>query len=218
MAEAAKPSMTRRYIPGWPDWPAALLSVLIVAAFFWQLHVGLAESWAWGGASRESVLAGRWWVLFTAIFLHGGPIHVTLNTAALLFWGRAVSLRISSGRRATLNDGLIYIGFFLVCGLLSSLCFIVMNGGAGAVGASGAIFGLWGAEALIGNRAIGFRKLTDRDFWREVLGAVVGNVAMLAGGSFLIDGASTIAWEGHLGGFLAGLLLIRPALRLSGRA
>ncbi|MEL6219923.1 MAG: rhomboid family intramembrane serine protease [Pseudomonadota bacterium] len=144
------------------------------------------------------------WSYLTHAFLHGGWLHLLMNAAALLGLGHAVSQLV--GIR---SFALIFLGTAVSGALVYSL---ITDFRGPLVGASGVVFGLiavltaWQEQAL---RRLG----EDRTpIWHRILGLVVLNAVLdLAMGGML-------AWEAHLGGFLAGWVLaqvIQPRRRPS---
>lgn len=95
------------------------------------------DLYRWGGSSASAVQAGEWWRLFTAMFLHGGLLHLALNMYAL--WEAGLMVTRLFGNRGFL---LVYLGTGLVGGALSLHFAGQMNV---SVGASGAVFGVIGA-------------------------------------------------------------------------
>lgn len=105
----------------------------------------------WGGTDLPPLLArmgslvpgrvrdGEWWRLFSCTFLHGGVLHVGLNVLVLWILGRSLERFIGSTRFV-----IIYFAAGLA-GSLSSSLFVSSQ----SVGASGAIWGLLGAEAAL---------------------------------------------------------------------
>jgi membrane associated rhomboid family serine protease len=127
-------------------------------------------------------LFGEWWRVFTAAFLHIGPVHLALNMLALLIFGSELERQLGRWR-------------YLALYLLSAL------GGAAAIqlfgdprvpvaGASAAIYGLLGG--------LGVLMLAQRQDLRGLLALLAINVFI----SFL-PGISLL---GHLGGLVAGAL------------
>lgn len=109
------------------------------------------------GAHQSTLIAGgEFWRLFTSMFLHGGLIHLLFNTYALYILGRDVESLYGTSR---------FLAIYLLSGLGGSIAFYllgyVMGNNNPSVGASGAIFGLFGAEVayfwvhrkLLGSRA-----------------------------------------------------------------
>jgi membrane associated rhomboid family serine protease len=153
----------------------------------------------------------------THLFVHGDLTHLLINSAWLLAFGSPVARR---------TDPVRFVAFFLVTGIAGALLYLAVNGAAMmlVVGASGAISGLMGAAFRFLFRGIegagpgGFMDMqgaplmplaqTLRD--RRVLSATAGWTVLnilLAWGAAGLTEAAGIAWEAHLGGFFAGLLL-----------
>ncbi|VDS07952.1 Rhomboid family protein [Paracoccus haematequi] len=125
-------------------------------------------------------------------FLHAGPIHLGMNMLSLVAIARELNRLIGAARMA-----LVYA----VTQVAAALLFALMTPQGGPmIGASGAIFGL--AGALIGFAAVtGWRHRRPLgQLWRGVAMMVVLNVAL----TVLMP---SIAWEAHLGGTLAGLVM-----------
>jgi len=84
------------------------------------------------------VLKDQWWRLVTAMFLHGGMTHLLMNMFSLYLIGRGAELYF---------DTKSYLSLYLFSGLIGGLASIYMHPMSVGVGASGAIFGLFGAMA-----------------------------------------------------------------------
>lgn len=183
-------------------WTVLATCALIVAAFLWQLSAG-ADALDRFALVPIELSAGRLAGLVGHIFLHGGWLHLFLNTTALLAFGAPVARLFGSSPAGALR----FAAYFLVCGVLGGLFFWALHptGAVPLVGASGAISGLMGGAA----RLIERRGVVGRPFSRAALGFVVPWIALnlligLAGAAFALP----IAWEAHLGGLAAGLLLL----------
>jgi membrane associated rhomboid family serine protease len=154
----------------------------------------------------------------THLFVHGDLTHLLINSAWLLAFGTPVARRIDTAR---------FLAFFFLCGIAGALLYLAVRVAGGdalipVVGASGAISGLMGAafrflfrgiERSKGLRDIGSVPLmslkeTLRDR-RVLLTAAVWTAlnGLQAWGAVGLTAAAGIAWEAHLGGFYAGLLL-----------
>ncbi len=84
------------------------------------------------------IIHDEWWRLFTAMFLHGGMMHIVMNMFSLYLIGRGAEMYF---------DKKSYISIYLFSGLIGGLISIYMHSNSVGVGASGAIFGLFGALA-----------------------------------------------------------------------
>lgn len=122
------------------------------------------------------------WRMLTAAFVHGGLLHYAMNSLTLWLFGRAIEPVIGSLRFAV---------FFIVAALAGSLAVDVLAPGTSVVGASGAIFGMFGAWFIMLRRS-----------GQDVTGMVVLIVLNVIT-SFINPG---ISWQAHLGGLLVGLL------------
>lgn len=129
------------------------------------------------------VLAGEWYRLLTAVFLHEQIWHIGLNMLALWILGSALEPVLGRWRFLTL---------FLLSGLGGSTASLMFSGGAASLGASGAVFGLLGALVVV------MRRL-DRD-----IGGVVAILGLNVVLGFVVGG---IDWRAHLGGLAIGLML-----------
>src|SRR5262249_18399559 len=127
------------------------------------------------------------------MFLHGGFTHLAFNMGFLLAFGGGIERRVGRWRM---------LAFYLICGVLAGIGYATIHPHSPGylVGASGAISGLFG----------GAMRFMVREPRRAVIacGAWVGFTVLfgLFGSEAFTDGA-TIAWESHLVGFAAGLLL-----------
>lgn len=211
------PSGYRRLTP-FEVWRLAranvLLTVLILMVAAWQVwrlfqgdeSLGIA----WGGLSGLALAEGRWWTPLTSMFMHAGLAHLIFNLMALASLGPPVCLRFGRDR----TGALLYLGFYLLCGALGDAMFLALHplGAINMIGASGAIFGLWGAVARM--RPDGtLAPIFSRQVWKQTQGAIISNLVIMAivVGPALLSGqwnGGGIAWEAHLGGYLGGLLLI----------
>ena len=153
----------------------------------------------------------------THMFVHGDWSHLLLNATAMLAYGGLLARRLGNVR---------FCVFSLLCGLAGSAVFLALHRGEAValVGASGAVSGvLAGAlrlvaaamtlpdlrRALSSPASLGFGSLASTLTSRFVLiqiGIFLGlNLVVGAFGETLTGGAP-VAWEAHIGGFLAGLL------------
>jgi membrane associated rhomboid family serine protease len=145
-----------------------------------------------------------WMTLFTAMFLHGGPMHLVGNMLFLWIYGDNVEEVLGSVR---------YVLVYLACGLMGALAQIAANPDSmiPTLGASGAIAGVMGAYVVWFPhnqiRVLVFRFIT-------VLPAIIvvgGWIALqiwLGAGSFRRLGESGgVAYLAHVGGALTGIFV-----------
>jgi membrane associated rhomboid family serine protease len=151
----------------------------------------------------------------TYMFLHGGFAHVAVNMIWLAAFGSPLANRLGALR---------FLLFFAVTGIVSAFFFFAIHPFTEAplVGASGAISGMMGAAARFafhidrssGKAAFGGDPLPFREVLRSrsamtflgvwmVINLVTGVIGFVPGND------DQIAWEAHIGGFLAGFLGLR---------
>lgn len=195
-------------------WPAMALTLVIIFSFFIQRQLP-ERVWADYVLTPAVVTQyGRWVTLITPLFLHGGWIHDLMNAVAALAFGAPVARLLGLNVRGAL----VFFLFYLACGLLSSLGYVMAHPDslAPVVGASGAVSGLMGAASRLMERRGRLGPLISRTtvgmavMW-TVVNLIIGFVPIMPG----TNGAG-IAWEAHVAGYFAGLLLIGPFARLSG--
>jgi len=148
---------------------------------------------AWGGNAASAVQQGEWWRLLTALFLHGGVVHLTMNMLGLA--GAGIMVERIYGHRLF---ALIYLGTGLVGGA-ASLHFSAQQ--AVSVGASGAVFGITGA-LLVG--VFQHRRRLPKAFGRQTLVGIGFFVFYSLMQGFAHKGVDNAA---HVGGLLAGAML-----------
>ena len=130
--------------------------------------------------------------LFGHVFFHYGLFHLVMNGMAYLQVAPYLSARLGELR---------FLAIFLVSALGGALAFILINPASqtGAVGASGAICGLFGAYFLA-VRPTPQAAFADPQVRGAMFAFLAINVVLMA----LLP--LPIAWEAHLGGFFAGAL------------
>jgi membrane associated rhomboid family serine protease len=129
------------------------------------------------------VQQGEWWRVFSAAFLHYGPIHLVLNMLALLVFGSELERQMGRWR---------FLALYVVS-ILGGATAIQLFGAPGALaaGASTAIYGLLGG--------LGVLMLATKQDIRGLVTLLVINIVIS-----LLPGVSLI---GHLGGLVAGVLV-----------
>lgn len=196
------------------------LIVINVTIFIFESFLGsAAERWVYTFGVIPARLTQNWlnpvsWLpLVTAMFLHGGWAHLIGNMLYLWIFGDNVEDRMGRGR---------FIVFYLLSGVLAGLAQVLAAPRARipAIGASGAIAGVLGAYLLLFPRAR-VRTLVPLPFWLSVISIPA---PVVLGGWFVIqffNGLASlevtmqtggVAWWAHIGGFVAGMVLM-PVFR-----
>lgn len=142
----------------------------------------------WGANYRPLTKNGEWWRLITSIFLHGGLMHILTNMYALLFVG--FFLEPLLGKRKLL---IVY----MATGIVASIASIWWYEATVSVGASGAIFGLYGVLS-----ALLLTKIYPPDFAKPLL----TSIAFFIGYNLLMGLAGGIDNAAHIGGIASGFI------------
>ena len=204
--DAAPPPSAPAVVPG-ASAVAVTLGLASLNAFVYLLMVvggvdalqpASPDLIAWGSNYTPLTTGGQWWRLLTACVLHGGVVHLLLNTYGLLFIGSLLEPLVGRSRL------LLLYWFTGIGGSVASLWW--HTGGVNSVGASGAIFGLYGA--MLALTAANTIQLS-----RPARAALFVHTLYIVGANFATVTNSNVDHAAHLGGLLAGLLLAWPLLR-----
>jgi len=143
----------------------------------------------------------------TAMFLHNGWLHIIGNMWYLFIFGDNVEDMLGHTR---------YLLFYLITGIIGSLAHVLTNAGSPVpiVGASGAIAGVLGGYFLLFPRARILSLVPFFIFFLVEIPAVFflafWFILQLINGAVSLGGvANSVAWVAHVGGFLAGAILIK---------
>ena len=148
---------------------------------------------------------GQSWALFTGplayMFLHGSWLHIIMNGVMLMAFGAGME-RWMGGRR-------MFVFFYLCCltAVLIHFAFSLQSDDP-VIGASGGLSGLF-AAAIVMLQQRGQMGGDPRSLWAFALIWILTSVAFgLMGG----PGGEQIAWQAHIGGFLAGFIFLKPVM------
>jgi rhomboid protease GluP len=158
---------------------------------------GLRTLWGMSGAASYQLGASvpfffllqnhEWWRLVTAMFLHGGLLHIGFNMMTLMQFGPALEELYGSGR---------YLFLYVVTGALGFAASALT--GHFSIGASGALLGLIGAMLAVTTKRGG-------SFMRDLRSRLITSVVILFligfWGNFGIDNSA------HMGGFAVGFVI-----------
>ncbi|MGO4887164.1 rhomboid family intramembrane serine protease [Anaerobacillus sp. MEB173] len=179
-------------------------SILMGIIFFMFLlleYVGSSTSTLtlieFGAKYNPLIIEGEWWRLFTAMFLHIGVLHLIMNSLALFYLGSIVERIYGTSR---------FIIIYFVAGLFGSIASFVFNTNI-AAGASGAIFGCFGALLYFGviHRTLFFRTMGMSVIFILMLNLTLGfTIPMIDNGAHI---------GGLIGGFFASSFVHLPLHR-----
>ena len=165
------------------------------------------------GAGLSCQLTGgfAWYTVLTSMFMHGGWLHIIGNMLYLWIFGNNVEDAMGHGR---------FVVFYLTCGVAAALGQAFWEPGSTipTIGASGAIAGVLGAYLLLFPHArvmvIIPLGIFSRVLWVPavlVLGLWI--VLQLVQGALAPPNVGGVAYWAHIGGFVAGAILIIPFRR-----
>lgn len=174
----------------------AILLLLNIIVFLFMTFGGLniisptpQELLEIGGNRRVEIMNGEYWRLFTSIFIHGGILHLFMNL---------VGLGLGSSLLENLLGSVKLILVYLICGILASIASIYWHENTVSVGASGAIFGLYGL--ILAFTVFKIYPNYMRGMTWMLLGLYAG-ISLLFGFLGGIDNAA------HFGGMISGFVI-----------
>jgi len=142
---------------------------------------------------QPAALASRPWTVLTSLFVHASPWHLIFNMLTLFFFGSYMGRLVGEAKFLIVffAGGLLGNAFYILYALFLGSPYSVV------VGASGAIFALGGALAVVvpKTKVIVFPIPAPIPLWAAIIGGFV-----------LISFWPGIAWQAHLGGLVLGLL------------
>jgi membrane associated rhomboid family serine protease len=205
---------------GPPPLISIALVVMNVLAFLFELSQptsGALQSFvqAWGVVPREYMEARDiaptiplpfWTTLITSMFLHGGWLHLGGNMLYLWIFGDNLEKMMGHAR---------FLLFYLACGIAAALAHILVSGASNVptVGASGAISGILGGYLVLFPRnrvrvltrggVVALPAIAVLGFW--ILIQLVNGIGSMA----VTTETGGVAYMAHVGGFVAGLVLVK---------
>ncbi|MFD1018752.1 rhomboid family intramembrane serine protease [Thalassobacillus hwangdonensis] len=175
-----------------------VLNIIIFAYIEWNgSSTSVTNLVQYGAKYNPAIVDGEWWRIISSMFLHIGYLHLIMNMLALYYLGVAVE-RIYGTARFTI--------IYLLAGIFGGLASFAFNPHV-AAGASGAIFGLFGALLFFGvkHKKIFFRTMGSNLLFIIGLNIVLGlSVPQIDNGAHL---------GGLAGGFLASAIVHLPKNR-----
>jgi membrane associated rhomboid family serine protease len=190
-------------------YPVVTIGLIVLCGLIFAAQLALDPAWWLGLALTPSELtSGRgYWALLTNLFLHGNLFHLLFNLYYLYIVGDNVEDALGP------RD---YLLFYLACGVVANLVHVALHWASPTpiLGASGAIAGVMAAYLLLFRRA---RLTMMLLFWQFKVVAWLWlgfwiAINLLLGLATLSEPelADGVGWWAHIGGFVAGLLIIGP--------
>jgi rhomboid protease GluP len=143
----------------------------------------------WGANLKPLTTDGQWWRLLTSVFVHAGLIHLAYNMFALFFIGPFLESSIGSKK---------FIIIYLLTGVIASITSLIFHDSTISVGASGAIFGMYGLTA-----SLMLLKYLDKN----LTAMLWVSVAIFIGLNLIVGLSGGIDMAAHLGGLISGFII-----------
>ncbi len=166
-----------------------LVFIIMVIAGLGLITFNSKDLLKWGANFRPYIADGEYWRLLTSMFLHGGLIHLVMNMYALFFVGIFLEPILGSKRFGI---------FYLVTGIMASIASIWWHEKTVSVGASGAIFGMYGIFL-----ALLLTKLFPNDFKKSFL----VSTSIFVGYNLIFGLTGGIDNAAHIGGLISGMII-----------
>lgn len=167
-----------------------MFMIIQVAVFLFIESVGSSTDTStlikYGAKFNPLILEGEWWRFFTPIILHIGVLHLLMNTVSLYYLGTIIERIFGKWR---------FLLIYLIAGFGGSIASFIFSPSISA-GASGAIYGLFGALLYFG---VILPKLFFRTMGFNIL--IILGINLMFGFSL-----PSIDMAGHIGGLIAGFL------------
>ena len=166
---------------------------LIMAALSGSLNISTQVLVNFGAQVNPFVAQGQFWRIFTAMFLHFSIFHIGLNMLSLFFIGSAVEVFYGKWR---------YLAIYLLSGIIGGIVTYLLGPNAMVIsaGASGAIFGVFGA--------LGVFYFTNRRALGGYGTGAIGNWVFWLALNIVFDISNpSIGLADHIGGLIAGIVI-----------
>lgn len=168
-----------------------LIFIILVCCGFGIISFKSEDLLKFGANFRPLVIEGQYWRLLTNTFLHGGIMHLFVNMYSLILVGLFLEPILGKTR---------FLLVYLISGILASCASIYWYDATVSVGASGAIFGLYGAFLVL---------IIAKVIPKEIGNVFFSSIIIFIGYNLLIGftASSGIDNAAHIGGLLSGMLL-----------
>jgi rhomboid protease GluP len=188
----AAPNMIRVAMPTRP--PYVTYTLIVITVIFYALQMastailGTDALILYGARYNDAIQAGQLWRFITPVLLHGSIPHILFNMYALFSFGTGLERHYGHGR---------FLLLYVLGGFTGNVFSFLFSAGY-SVGASTAIFGLLGAEAVF--------LFQNRQIFAGQFGRALQNVIFIAVVNLILGLQPGIDNWGHVGGLLGGLM------------
>ena len=175
--------------------PYVTYSIIAITVIFYVLQLASVSMYGtdllilYGARINEAIQQGQLWRFLTPALLHGSLPHIGFNMYALLSFGTGLERHFGHGR---------FLLLYLLGAFTGNVASFLFSNGY-SVGASTAIFGLLGAEAVF--------LIQNRKVFAGQFRSAIGNIIFIAAiNLFIIGSLPGIDNWGHIGGLLGGIM------------
>jgi len=166
-----------------------LISVIMIFSGVGIIEPRGNELIEWGANFKPITTDGQWWRLLSSVFVHAGLIHLAYNMFALFFIGPFLESSIGSKK---------FMIIYLLTGIIASFTSLAFHDSTISVGASGAIFGMYGLTA-----SLMLLKLLDKN----LTAMLWVSIAIFIGLNLIMGLSGGIDMAAHLGGLISGFII-----------
>jgi len=166
-----------------------LISVIMIFSGVVIIEPRGNELIEWGANFKPITTDGQWWRLLSSVFVHAGFIHLAYNMFALFFIGPFLESSIGSKK---------FMIIYLLTGIIASFTSLAFHDSTISVGASGAIFGMYGLTA-----SLMLLKLLDKN----LTAMLWVSIAIFIGLNLIMGLSGGIDMAAHLGGLISGFII-----------
>ncbi len=184
------------FVPSREVWATPIIFDINISVFLLMFFTGAGflqcESQVllqWGGNFKPLVVEGQWWRLLTSVFVHCGFLHLLYNMLALLLICLFLETIIGSKK---------FMIIYLITGIVSGYVSLMYHGDVVSVGASGAIFGMFGVLA-------GLMVIQHVD--KKLTAAIWIFLAIYIGINLVMSLQGGVDMAAHVGGLASGFLI-----------
>lgn len=166
-----------------------LVSLLMILSGVGIIEPQGRELLSWGANLGSLTTNGEWWRLLTSVFVHAGIIHLVYNMVALIFIGPFIETAIGN---------LKFMAIYLLTGIIASYISLSFHESTISVGASGAIFGIYGLTLAL---------MLLKYLEKELTAALWISVLVFVGLNLIMSLSGGVDMAAHVGGLISGFLI-----------
>ena len=169
------------------------IAMWVVVLCMEGLDPDIAAYLSYGANFGPMTCDGQWWRMLTNSFVHFGFWHLYGNMLCMITFGTILEMKIGHA---------LFLSTYILTAFMGSLFSLFIHPTTVCAGASGAVFGIWGATMAY-FVTIGIKAGGDRDFFR----ACAKDALIFLGINFLFSLLPSVDFAAHVGGLVTGVVL-----------